>query len=408
MVAGVRVGAATTVFGVSNAYGMPVVAVIGDGQLARMMQTEAIELGVETRVLAASREDSAAQVFGDVRLGDYTDLADLRAIADGADAVTFDHEHVPNEYAQLLIDAGVSVEPRPDALLYAQDKLEQRRRLSEAGLPVPAFAAIGSVADAEAFWDETDGQVCLKATRGGYDGHGVWFPATREECARLVEDLLGRDLPLMAEKKVAFTRELSAMVARNRSGEMRAWPVVESRQDGGICRVAIAPAPGLSAELARRCQDLAVRVAEGLGVTGVLAVELFEFEGETGPDVAVNELAMRPHNTGHWTQDGCVTSQFEQHLRAVLDWPLGSVDTQAPATVMVNTLGGEDDPATPMAERVAAVMRKYPQAKVHLYGKDHRPGRKMGHVNVCAGSVEEALAVAEDAAHYIIHATWKD
>ena len=393
---------------VSNAYGMPVVAVIGDGQLARMMQTEAIELGVETRVLAASKDASAAQVFGDVRLGDYTKLEDLRAVVGGADAVTFDHEHVPNEYAQLLIDDGVAVEPRPDALIYAQDKLEQRKRLSEAGLPVPAFTAIESAADAEAFWDETGGQVCLKATRGGYDGHGVWFPSSREECAELVEDLLGRDLPLMAEKKVAFTRELSAMVARNRSGDVRAWPVVESRQDGGICRVAIAPAPGMSPELAKRCEELAVQVAEGLGVTGVLAVELFEYEGDNGPEVSVNELAMRPHNTGHWTQDGCVTSQFEQHVRAVLDWPLGAVDKLAPATVMVNTLGGDEDPSVPMAERVIAVMRKYPQAKVHLYGKDHRPGRKMGHVNVCADTVEEALAVAEDAAHYIIHATWKD
>ena len=393
---------------VSNAYGMPVVAVIGDGQLARMMQTEAIELGVETRVLAASKDASAAQVFGDVRLGDYTKLEDLRAIVDGADAVTFDHEHVPNEYAQLLIDEGVAVEPRPDALIYAQDKLEQRRRLSEAGLPVPAFAAIESAADAEAFWDETGGQVCLKATRGGYDGHGVWFPSSRAECAELVEELLGRDLPLMAEKKIPFTRELSAMVARNRSGDVRAWPVVESRQDRGICRVAIAPAPGMSAELAARCEELAVRVAEGLGVTGVLAVELFEYVGDNGPEVSVNELAMRPHNTGHWTQDGCVTSQFEQHVRAVLDWPLGAVDKLSPATVMVNTLGGDEDPAVPMADRVVEVMRKYPQAKVHLYGKDHRPGRKMGHINVCADSVDDALAVAEDAAHYIIHATWKD
>ena len=383
------------------------IGIVGGGQLARMMAGAAAELGVPFRVLAEAPDASAAQVAPHV-VGDHADLADLRAFAATVDVVTFDHEHVPNEYAQLLIDAGVSVEPRPDALLYAQDKLEQRRRLSEAGLPVPAFAAIGSVADAEAFWDETDGQVCLKATRGGYDGHGVWFPATREECARLVEDLLGRDLPLMAEKKVAFTRELSAMVARNRSGDVRAWPVVESRQDGGICRVAIAPAPGMSAELAKRCEELAVQVAEGLGVTGVLAVELFEYEGDSGPEVSVNELAMRPHNTGHWTQDGCVTSQFEQHVRAVLDWPLGAVDKLSPATVMVNTLGGDEDPSVPMAERVIAVMRKYPQAKVHLYGKDHRPGRKMGHVNVCAGSVEEALAVAEDAAHYIIHATWKD
>ena len=402
------VGGATKVCRVSNAYGMPVVAVIGDGQLARMMQTDAIELGVDTRVLASNKDASAAQVFGDVRLGDYTKLEDLRAVTDSADAVTFDHEHVPNEYAQMLIDEGVAVEPRPDALIYAQDKLEQRTRLSQAGLPVPAFAAIESAADAEAFWDETGGQVCLKATRGGYDGHGVWFPKSKGECAELVEELLGRDLPLMAEQKVAFTRELSAMVARNRSGEVRAWPVVESRQDGGICRVAIAPAPNMSAGLAKHCEELAVRVAEGLGVTGVLAVELFEYEGDNGPEVSVNELAMRPHNTGHWTQDGCVTSQFEQHLRAVLDWPLGAVDTLAPATVMVNTLGGGEDPDTPMAERVVAVMRKYPQAKVHLYGKDHRPGRKMGHINVCADSVDEALAVAEDAAHYIIHATWKD
>ena len=380
------------------------VAVIGDGQLARMMQTAAIELGVATRVLAGEPDASAAQVFGDVRLGDYTSLADLQAFVAGADAVTFDHEHVPNEHLEALLAAGVTVEPRPEALLYAQDKLEQRRRLADAGAPVPEFAAIGSVADAEAFWQRVDGAVCLKATRGGYDGHGVWFPASASECAELVADLLARDVPLMAERKVPFDRELSAMVARTRSGDVRAWPVVESQQDNGICRVAIAPAPQLDDALARRCQDIAVRVAEGLGVTGVLAVELFQ----AGDEVLVNELAMRPHNTGHWTQDGCVTSQFEQHLRAVLDWPLGSVDTLAPVTVMVNTLGADEDPGMPMQERVAAVMRRYPQAKVHLYGKDHRPGRKMGHVNVAADTLEDALCVAEDAAHFIVTAAWKD
>ncbi len=388
---------------VTNAYGMPVLAVIGDGQLARMMQTEAIELGVETRVLASDTSNSAAQVFGDVRLGDYTKLEDLQAIAEGADAITFDHEHVPNEYAQLLIDGGVAVEPRPEALLYAQDKLEQRQRLAQAGLPVPEFSMIDSEESAEKFWDEVDGDVCIKTTRGGYDGHGVWFPSSKSECAELVTELLGRDLPLMAERKLAFDRELSAMVARNRSGDVAAWPVVESRQDGGICRVAIAPAPGLPEQLAEQCQELAVRVAEGLGVTGVLAVELFEVDGE----VVVNELAMRPHNTGHWTQDGCVTSQFEQHIRAVLDWPLGSVEPTAAATVMVNTLGGEEDPEMPMRERVAAVMEKYPQAKIHLYGKDWRPGRKMGHVNVSAATADQALEVAEDAAHFIVHATWR-
>lgn len=385
----------------SNAYGMPVVAIIGDGQLARMMQTEAIELGVEVRLLAGTDDASAAQVVHDVRLGDYTDLQDLRRVADGVDAVTFDHEHVPNEHLQTLIDASVKAEPRPAALIYAQDKLEQRRCLSALGAPVPEFAAIESPEDAEAFFDRVDGQVCLKATRGGYDGKGVWFPASKSELLSLVETL---DVPLMGERLVNFDRELSAMVARNRSGEIRAWPVVESIQDDGICRVAMSPAPGLDARLARECQELASRIAEELDVTGVLAVELFL----AGDRVVVNELAMRPHNTGHWTQDGCVTSQFEQHLRAVLDWPLGAVEPTAPATVMVNTLGGERDPEMPMAERVAAVMRKYPQAKVHLYGKQWRPGRKMGHVNVTAATVGQARAVAEDAAHYIVNAAWLD
>ncbi|QYH20463.1 5-(carboxyamino)imidazole ribonucleotide synthase [Corynebacterium aquatimens] len=383
---------------------MPVVAVVGDGQLARMMQTEAIELGIETRVLAGAPDESAAQVFGDVRIGDYTDLADLEAIAAGADAVTFDHEHVPNEYAQTLIDDGITVEPRPGALIFAQDKLEQRRRLKDLGAPVPEFAPITSTADAEAFWDQVDGAVCLKATRGGYDGHGVWFPSSKSECSELVADLLGRDVPLMAERKIAFDRELSAMVARTRSGEVRAWPVVESQQENGICRVAISPAPGLAPELERECRELACRIAEELDVTGVLAVELFEAGGK----VQVNELAMRPHNTGHWTQDGCVTSQFEQHLRAVLDWPLGSTEPTAPVTVMVNTLGGEQRPEMPVAARVAEVMRRYPQVKVHLYGKTYRAGRKMGHVNVTADTLEEALAVAEDAAEFLVNATWRD
>ncbi|WKD57014.1 N5-carboxyaminoimidazole ribonucleotide synthase [Corynebacterium capitovis DSM 44611] len=381
---------------------MPTLAVIGDGQLARMMHTAAIELGLAPRVLAGSPDSSAAQVFGDVRIGDYTNLADVEEIAAGASAVTFDHEHVPNEHVHALLDAGVAVEPRPAALIYAQDKLEQRRRLKQLGAPVPAFAAIASVEDASEFWQRVDGEVCLKATRGGYDGHGVWFPETEEAFRADVEKLLAAGTPLYAERKIAFERELSAMVARNRSGEVRAWPVVESRQDDGICRVAIAPAPDLSSEVAETCQRLAVRIAEELDVTGVLAVELFEHDGT----ITVNELAMRPHNTGHWTQDGCVTSQFEQHLRAVLDWPLGSVEMTAPATVMVNTLGGSREPAVMMDQRVAEVMRRYPQAKVHLYGKGWRPGRKMGHVNVAAASVGEALRVAEDAAHFIVTGEW--
>ena len=380
---------------------MPIIAVIGDGQLARMMHTEAIELGLAPRVLASTEDASAAQVFGDVRIGDYTDLDDLKAVVDGAAAATFDHEHVPNEYLDQLIAAGVSVQPQPQALIFAQDKLEQRRKMKEIGAPVPEFAPIESAEDAGAFFDTVDGEMCLKATRGGYDGHGVWFPGSREEAETLVADLLDKGTPLYAERKVDFDRELSAMVARTPSGEVRAWPVVESRQRDGICVEAIAPAPGMSEETAAYCRELATTIATELDVTGVLAVELFAKDGQ----ITVNELAMRPHNTGHWTQNGCVTSQFEQHLRAVLDWPLGSVETTAPYTVMVNTLGAETEPAEPMEERVKEVMRQYPDAKVHLYGKGHRPGRKMGHVNVSGTDLGTVLERAKAAADIIVGGT---
>ncbi len=378
---------------------MPIIAVIGDGQLARMMHTEAIELGLAPRVLAGSEDASAAQVFGDVRIGDYTDLDDLKAVVDGAAAATFDHEHVPNEYLDELIAAGVSVQPQPRALIYAQDKLEQRHKMKEIGAPVPEFAPIESAADAGDFFDAVDGEMCLKATRGGYDGHGVWFPGSRGEAETLVSDLLDKGTPLYAERKVDFDRELSAMVARTPSGEVKAWPVVESRQRDGICVEAIAPAPGMTEENAEYCRELAVKIATELDVTGVLAVELFAKDGE----ITVNELAMRPHNTGHWTQDGCVTSQFEQHLRAVLDWPLGSVETTAPYTVMVNTLGAETEPSEPMEERVKEVMRRYPDAKVHLYGKGHRPGRKMGHVNIAGDDLDTVLERATAAADIIVN-----
>ncbi|GAB2500473.1 N5-carboxyaminoimidazole ribonucleotide synthase [Corynebacterium atrinae] len=389
--------------------GMPTVTVIGDGQLARMMQTEAIELGQSIRLLAASPDASAAQVAADVVYGDYTDLADLRRAVVGADAVTFDHEHVPTEHLRALIAEGINVQPGPDALVNAQDKLVMRKRLREIGAPVPPFAAIESVEDAEAFFDAVDGAVCLKARRGGYDGHGVWFPADRAQLRTLVAELLAADTPLMAEKKVALVRELSAMVARTPSGRVEAWPVVESVQTNGICTEAVSPAPGLSPELGQRARDLAVHVAEELGVTGVLAVELFEFADANGqPDIAVNELAMRPHNTGHWTQDGCVTSQFEQHLRAVLDYPLGSTEPTAPVTVMANVLGGEADPEMPMAQRMAQVWQRFPHVKIHLYGKTWRAGRKIGHVNVSGENVELVRREANLAADFLVHGRWAD
>lgn len=383
---------------------MPIVAVIGDGQLSRMMHTAAIELGQSLRVLASVPDSSAAQVTADVVIGDYTDVEDLRRACAGASVVTFDHEHVPNDHQRTLIAEGVNIQPRPDALIFAQDKLIQRRHLRELGAPVPEFAAIESTEDAREFWARVNGAVCLKSRRGGYDGKGVWFPESEDELVSRVDDLLNRNIELLVERKVDLKRELSAMVARRVSGETKSWPVVESVQTDGICAQAVAPAPGLDADVEQRTEQLAQRVAETLGVTGVLAVELFE---ETNGTILVNELAMRPHNTGHWTQDGCVTSQFEQHLRAVLDMPLGDTSPTAEYTVMANILGGDRDPAMPWGERQAEVWKRFPQAKIHLYGKSHRPGRKIGHVNMCgSGDVDRLRADALAAAYFMVHAEW--
>ena len=389
--------------------GMPVIAVIGDGQLARMMQTAAIELGQSLRLLAGARDASAAQVCADVVLGDYTNYDDLLKAVDGATAVTFDHEHVPNEHLTALIDAGYNVQPQPAALINAQDKLVMRERLAELGAPVPRFAPIESAQDAYDFWTLTSGQVCLKARRGGYDGKGVWFPNNESELTALVSDLSRRGVALMAEEKVALVRELSVLVARTPSGEVATWPLTESVQRNGVCAEAVAPAPGVDPQLQQRAETLGEKIAIELGVTGVLAVELFAFANESGAeDIAVNELAMRPHNTGHWTQDGSVTSQFEQHLRAVMDEPLGDTSTLAPVTVMANVLGADEDPKMPMGERAREVARRFPRAKVHLYGKGHRPGRKIGHVNLTGEDVEATRRDARLAADFLVNAAWSD
>ena len=389
--------------------GMPVIAVIGDGQLARMMQTAAIELGQSLRLLAGARDASAAQVCADVVLGDYTNYDDLLKAVDGATAVTFDHEHVPNEHLTALIDAGYNVQPQPTALINAQDKLVMRERLSELGAPVPRFAPIESAQDAYDFWTLTSGQVCLKARRGGYDGKGVWFPNNESELTALVSDLSRRGVALMAEEKVALVRELSVLVARTPSGEVATWPLTESVQRNGVCAEAVAPAPGVDPQLQQRAETLGEKIATELGATGVLAVELFAFANESGAeDIAVNELAMRPHNTGHWTQDGSVTSQFEQHLRAVMDEPLGDTSTLAPVTVMANVLGADEDPKMPMGERAREVARRFPRAKVHLYGKGHRPGRKIGHVNLTGEDVEATRRDARLAADFLVNAAWSD
>ncbi|MFB1295246.1 5-(carboxyamino)imidazole ribonucleotide synthase [Mycobacterium sp. pW049] len=385
----------------------PVVAMIGGGQLARMTAQAAIALGQTLRVLAIRSDESAAQVTPDVVLGSHTDLDALRRVADGATAFTFDHEHVPTDLLAKLVADGVNVAPPPKALVHAQDKLVMRRRLSELGAPMPRFAEVKSVGDAVAFARDIGGPVVIKTVRGGYDGRGVIMADTVDETREIVERYLGDGVPVMIEERVAMRRELAALVARSPFGQGAAWPVVETVQRDGICVTVIAPAQDLSEELGSAASELALRVASALGVVGVLAVELFE---TVDGGLIVNELAMRPHNSGHWTMDGARTSQFEQHLRAVLDYPLGDTSALAP-TVMGNVLGAPETPSMSMDERVHHLFARMPDAKVHLYGKEERPGRKIGHVNILGGtseSVESLRERAERAAHWLSHAQWTD
>jgi 5-(carboxyamino)imidazole ribonucleotide synthase len=380
--------------------GLPVVGMVGAGQLARMTHQAAIALGQSLRVLADSADDGAALVAADVVVGDYTSLADLRAFAAGCDVLTWDHEHVPNEHIAALAADGVSVHPGAAALVFAQDKAAMRARLTGLGVPCPRWAVLDGPEPGEAlerFAAGTGWPVVLKTARGGYDGRGVWVIESPADAAELIATVPG----LLVEERVPIARELAVDVARSPWGQAAVWPVVETVQVDGICVEVIAPAPGLTPERAEEAQELALRIAAALGVTGVLAVELFE---TTSGQLLVNELAMRPHNSAHWTIEGARTSQFEQHLRAVLDYPLGATAMTAPVVVMANLLGGPDDVVPKrIDERVHHFMAHWPDVKLHLYGKGMRPGRKVGHVTALGDSVAEVRERARAAADYLMN-----
>ena len=386
---------------------------IGGGQLARMTHQAAIALGQTLRVLSGTADEPAAQVSPDVVLGSHTDLDALRRAAVGSHALTFDHEHVPTEHLDILVAEGVNVQPPPTALIYAQDKLAMRRKLAELGAPVPAYAEVTWAEDVVKFGAEHGWPVVIKAVRGGYDGRGVWITDDSDEAERIVTRQLDKGVSLIVEEKVEMRRELSAMVARSPFGQGATWPVVETVQRHGQCAVVLAPAPALPDSVAEAAEELALRIASELGVVGAMAVELFE---TTDGALVVNELAMRPHNSGHWTMDGARTSQFEQHLRAVLDYPLGDTAPLAPITVMANVLGAPTAPEMSMDERVHHLFARMPDAKVHLYGKGEREDRKIGHVNIVGGpgSIDDPEYVArvreraERAAHWLSHAEWTD
>ena len=353
-------------------------------------------MGLSLRVLADASHDSAALVAQGVVVGSHTSLPNLLDFAAGCEVVTFDHEHVPGELIAAMEAAGHTVLPGSAALLHAQDKQVMRERLSALGVPVPPFARVTVAAELDAFATVHGWPVVLKAATGGYDGKGVWVVRSVEDAA----PVLASGLRLLAEQHVPLVRELSAVVARSPYGQAAAWPVVETVQQDGICVEVIVPAPGLSEELALQAQGLALRLAADLGVVGVMAVELFQ----TADGLLVNELAMRPHNSGHWSIEGSRTSQFEQHLRAVLDYPLGATGTTAPWVVMSNLLGGEGEPD--LDRRLHMLYARDPSLKVHLYGKQVRPGRKIGHVTALGDDLEVVRTRARVGAHYLRTGQW--
>ncbi len=380
----------------------PTVGIIGGGQLARMAAQPAIALGVRLRVLAASSDDSAAQVISDVRIGSHDDPGAVLAFAEGVDVVTFDHEHVPPEILRALEARGIAVHPSRDALIHAQDKVVMREALSAAGLPCPLWTCLsGDSTEAVVrlvlteFGERAGWPLILKTSRGGYDGRGVWAVESVAAAVDVIKiNPLVPPTQWLVEQRVDFRRELAAQVARSPHGQGVAYPIVETIQRDGICREVIAPAPELDTDISVAAQSIALKVAEVVGVTGMLAVEMFE----TADGLLINELAMRPHNSGHWTIDGAVTSQFENHLRAVLDLPLGSPALKAQHAVMVNVLG------TDKGDLYAAyrhVMARDPHAKIHMYGKGPRLGRKLGHVTITGDDLPSLRKRANHAADYL-------
>lgn len=373
--------------------GFPVVGIIGGGQLARMCAAPAAELALTLSVFAESDDAAAALVVPHAPVGDYRDAEQVREWARGCDVVTFDHEHVPAGVLAALEADGVALHPRPSALRFAQDKLAMRQRLSDLDVPCPAWAPVSTSDELSAFGEQHGWPLVLKTPTGGYDGKGVMLVRTPDDADAWFAQADGA--PLLAEEAVAFEREIAVMIARSPSGQVAVWPVVETVQVDGICTEVLAPAPDLSDDAAERITSAAITIARELDVTGVMAVELFDVGGG---EFVVNELAMRPHNSGHWSMDGSVTGQFEQHLRAVLDLPLGDTRARAPWTIMGNVLGGEYEELYPTYKHL---MARDPGLKIHLYGKGVRPGRKIGHVNVFGDDLVGLRARARHACDYL-------
>jgi len=364
------------VVGTGARAGAPVVCVIGGGQLARMMQEAAIALGIELRALVEADDGSAGQAIRFSTVGRADDRNAVLSFTRG-EITTVEHEHIPDAILEEI-----DSRPSASALAFAQDKIVMRTSLDA---PHPEWRTAASRDEITSAIAELGGTAVAKTPRGGYDGKGVAVITSVDDLPWDYDD--GQQLLL--EEKVPFDMEVSQLVARRPSGEIRAWPLVQSIQRDGVCFEVIAPAP-VPDHIQEEAGAIAERIAEQTGVVGVLAVEMFLVGGK----LLVNELAMRPHNTGHWTIEGAVTSQFEQHLRAVLDLPLGDTAPLAPCSVMVNLLRSDlDDPR----EALGDVWAADPGVKIHMYGKEVRPQRKIGHVTVMGADLDDVRARAHAA-----------
>jgi 5-(carboxyamino)imidazole ribonucleotide synthase len=357
-----------------------------------MMIVPAVNLGIELKVLAETENSSAS--LATTVVGDFTDAATVESFAKTVDVVTFDHEHVPLAILQQLEQQGVSVQPSSKALAHAQNKLVMRKALEKIGAPNPEWEAVSTASQLDEFIKKHGPEVIVKTPIGGYDGKGVRVVSSSDQVLDWLEDTMLASLggELLVEQKVKFKRELAQLSARNQKGDFVSWSVVETRQQNGVCSEVLAPAPNTNAELATRAVQIAKLISESLGVTGNLAVEMFETEAG---ELLVNELAMRPHNSGHFTIEGSITSQFEQHLRAVLNLPLGKTDSLKPVAVMANLLGVSD--SKNFMDNYPEVMSNFPRIKIHSYGKSPRLGRKLGHVTVVGEDLDSCLETAEAA-----------
>jgi 5-(carboxyamino)imidazole ribonucleotide synthase len=346
-----------------------------------MSAAPAAALGIDLVLLAQSATDSGAQVAA-FEVGDYRDLVQVREFAKKCDLLTFEHELIPISVIRALENEGVKFYPTSESFIYSQDKAAMREKL--ANYLAPKWQVVTKASEILEF------PVIAKSISGGYDGRGVWKVNSEGELAAILLE----NPKLLVEELIDFDFEISVMVARSPHGQAATWAPTQTVQSDGICTMTIAPAPDLSEALGQQAQQIALSIAAEIKLVGVMAVEMFV----KGEQLFINELAMRPHNSGHWTIDGSVTSQFEQHLRAILDLPLGDTSMSAKYAVMGNVLGGDKQD---MYRPYLHLLARTPKLKVHQYRKEVKPGRKIGHVTLLGENLVELITEVQHAIDYM-------